>query len=517
MSDALAQVKRELGRDAVILHTRNIRRGGWLGIGSRWLVEITATADARLAELRAAAGRIPPRSAVQEEDAATTLPARAHDLRPLPPPRRRSAAPPPPSPAAAAVATAPRVESNIGEKIPATACRATASVADEAPGIANDGIPALRRPAISGAPAADTSHNPADLASGAAVGSGSPVTSALTERLPFGMGRTDPALRAEVMEIRTMVKDLLRQNEAAQRPAVPAELVDFYTQLIGQDVARELVGQIIERVARRLNERRAVHWDEHGRPVDHGQVSPAWIREQLQRELAAVLPPAEPLALRNDGTPTVVAIVGPTGVGKTTTIAKLAANMKLREGRSVGLITIDTYRIAAVEQLKTYAEILQVPLLAVNTPEEMAQAVARLSQVDLILIDTAGRSQKDELRIADLNRFLAAARPHQVHLVLSSTSREETIREAVRNFGVLNVDHVIFTKLDEAVGCGVILNVLRSVNLRLSYLTHGQAVPSDIEPGDARRVAQLLLGGVGATWGDGPEGSAAGGAGRREA
>lgn len=313
-----------------------------------------------------------------------------------------------------------------------------------------------------------------------------------------------------------MVKDLLRQNEATQRPAMPVELVDFYTQLIGQDVARELVGQIIDRVARRLNERRAVHWDEHGRPVDRGDASPTWINEELQRELAALLPPAEPLALKDDGTPTVVALVGPTGVGKTTTIAKLAANMKLREGRRVGLITIDTYRIAAVEQLKTYAEILQVPLVAVNTPEEMAQAIARLAEVDLVLIDTAGRSQKDELRIADLNRFLGAARPDQVHLVLSSTSREETIREAVRNFSVLNVDHVIFTKLDEAVGCGVILNVLRSADLRLSYLTHGQAVPSDIEPGDARRVARILLGGCGATTGGSVREPVAAGDGRRE-
>jgi len=513
MSDALAQVKRELGRDAVILHTRNIRRGGLFGIGSRWLVEITATADARLAELRAAAGRTPPRPAMQAEETATPPPSSAYDLRPLPPPRRRPAA----SQSPPAVAAGPRVESGLSGPGRGTSCQPLPSRADAASGPADDGTAGPSRPAAAAAVAADSSLHPVVALSPAVAQAGPVGSSAPVDRGPFAVGRTDPALRAEVMEIRTMVKDLLRQNEAAQRPAVPAELVDFYTQLIGQDVARELVGQIIERVARLLNERRTVHWDEHGRPVGHGRVSPAWIREQLQRELAAVLPTAEPLTLRNDGTPTVVALVGPTGVGKTTTIAKLAANMKLREGRSVGLITIDTYRIAAVEQLKTYAEILQVPLMAVNTPEEMAQAVARLSQVDLILIDTAGRSQKDELRIADLNRFLAAARPHQVHLVLSSTSREETIREAVRNFGVLNVDHVIFTKLDEAVGCGVILNVLRSVNLRLSYLTHGQAVPSDIEPGDPRRVAQLLLGGAGATPEEAPEGSPTGGTGRREA
>jgi flagellar biosynthesis protein FlhF len=208
------------------------------------------------------------------------------------------------------------------------------------------------------------------------------------------------------------------------------------------------------------------------------------------------LPPAEPLRLVASDRPTIVALVGPTGVGKTTTIAKLAANMKIREGKSVGLITIDTYRIAAVEQLKVYAQILDVPLAAVVTQAEMLAAIGRMSDLDLILIDTAGRSQRDEPRIAELQELLSAAQPDQVHLVLATTAREATIREAIQNFSVLGVQHLIFTKLDEALGFGVILNVLNSADMRLSYLTMGQSVPNDIEEGSARRIARLIVGDV---------------------
>lgn len=302
-----------------------------------------------------------------------------------------------------------------------------------------------------------------------------------------------------------MVRDLLHR-QAAPASDIPADLIEYYTRLLSQHVAQELVTQIIDKVSRRLRAgapptaEAAPYWDAQGRlvqpsgadhiplPTNHS------LRDELALELAELLPPAAPLELTADGRPTIVALVGPTGVGKTTTLAKLAAHMKLRENRRVGLITIDTYRIAAVEQLKTYAQILQIPLIAVTTPDEIQEAAKRLYACDLILIDTAGRSPKDEPRIAELAELLAAIRPDQVHLVLSATSREETLREAAEKFAVLSPRQVIFTKLDEAVGFGVIVNVLHNLNLRLSYLTTGQSVPDDIEVASARRVAQLILG-----------------------
>lgn len=306
----------------------------------------------------------------------------------------------------------------------------------------------------------------------------------------------DPALKRDLSEIRSMVRDLLHRRHAAVAPPpsdLPAELIEYYSRLMSQQVAQELVAKLIGRVGSGLPES-ASYWDAHGRLVKPPSMSDENIREELARHLAEMLPPAAPLELTAEGRPTIVALVGPTGVGKTTTLAKLAAHMKLREHRRVGLITIDTYRIAAVEQLKTYAQILEIPLIAVTSPAEIQDAAKQLCACDLILIDTAGRSPRDEPRIAELAELVGAVRPDQVHLVLSTTSREETIREAVDKFAILGPTQVIFTKLDEAVGFGIIVNVLHDLNLRLSYLTTGQSVPDDIEVASARRVAQLILG-----------------------
>jgi flagellar biosynthesis protein FlhF len=190
----------------------------------------------------------------------------------------------------------------------------------------------------------------------------------------------------------------------------------------------------------------------------------------------------------------VVALVGPTGVGKTTTVAKLAADFKLARGRRPGLVTVDTYRIAAVEQLRTYAEIIDLPLAVANAPGEMPRAIEELGDVDLVLIDTAGRSPRDEVKIRELADFLAAARPDEVHLVLSATTGERSLRAAAERFASARADRLILTKLDEADGLGGVLAVLERSHLPVSYITTGQAVPDDIEPAARARLARLILG-----------------------
>src|SRR5256885_1984087 len=193
-------------------------------------------------------------------------------------------------------------------------------------------------------------------------------------------------------------------------------------------------------------------------------------------EVTAAHGPAAP------GLRRVVALVGPTGVGKTTTVAKLAANFKLVHGLRPGLVTVDTYRIAAVEQLRTYAEIIDLPLAVANAPSEMKPALDELGDVDLVLIDTAGRSPRDEVKIRELADFLAEARPDEVHLVLSAVAGERSLRSAVERFSVVRADRLILTKLDEADGLGGVLAVLGHADRPVSYLTTGQAVPDDIEP-----------------------------------
>src|SRR5690554_2402748 len=181
------------------------------------------------------------------------------------------------------------------------------------------------------------------------------------------------------------------------------------------------------------------------------------------------------------GCPTVVALVGPTGVGKTTTIAKLAANFALFEGKSVGLVTIDTYRIAAVEQLKTYAEILNLPVRVVYTTGEFKRALLELADKDLILVDTAGRSQKNQKQIRELGQFFNGRRLHETHLVLSTNIKLEDMLEAANAFRELSFNRLIFTKLDETSNIKNMLSFLEKVQVPLSYLTTGQNVPEDIE------------------------------------
>lgn len=196
-------------------------------------------------------------------------------------------------------------------------------------------------------------------------------------------------------------------------------------------------------------------------------------------------------------TPKIVAFVGPTGVGKTTSIAKLAAHYALQQKCSVGLITVDTFRIAAVEQLRTYAEIMDLPLQVVSSPREMREAVDRLSDCDLILLDTAGRSPRDEVRMAELRMLLAEAGAHEVVLVLSSTAGLESCQSASTAFSRIRATSLLLTKIDEAVSLATLVPVLCNPHLPLSYLTDGQHVPDDIRVAIPRELAQRILQGGG--------------------
>ena len=151
-------------------------------------------------------------------------------------------------------------------------------------------------------------------------------------------------------------------------------------------------------------------------------------------------------------------------------------------------------RIAAIEQLKKYADILSATLKVVSSPEDMSAAIASMSDCDFVLIDTAGRSPNDSMKLGELKSFLAAAAPDEVHLVASTTASQSCIELAISKFGDLHVDKLIFTKLDEAASVGALLNVLHHVNKPLSYITTGQDVPDDIEVARGRRLAELVLG-----------------------
>ncbi len=196
--------------------------------------------------------------------------------------------------------------------------------------------------------------------------------------------------------------------------------------------------------------------------------------------------------------PKVIFFVGPTGVGKTTTIAKIASEFSVEEGRKVALLTADTYRIAAAEQLRTYADILEVPFRVIYTPQEVEQSLKDFSDCDFILVDTMGHSYQNEEQKQAMKGFLHSVddiAPKEVFLVLSAATKYRDLVNIVDAYSVIAEYKLIFTKVDETTTLGNILNIKLYTGADLSYITFGQNVPSDIESFDPQRTAKLLLGG----------------------
>lgn len=196
----------------------------------------------------------------------------------------------------------------------------------------------------------------------------------------------------------------------------------------------------------------------------------------------------------NGHKPRVVVFVGSTGVGKTTTVAKLAAVNAIKKKKKVALVTLDTYRIAAVEQLKVYAKIMGLPVYVAGTSEEFGKLIDAIKGVDLILVDTAGRGQKDKAHMEELHRIYKNGVPMETHLVLSATAKEKDTIDVIRRYKSVPVDRLLFTKIDETTTYGGMFNALIASGRPVSYLATGQKVPEDIEAATSERIADLIIG-----------------------
>ena len=255
----------------------------------------------------------------------------------------------------------------------------------------------------------------------------------------------------------------------------------LYTTLIKNEVNEKYVNQILDEIERFLRP---------GNSLDT-------ILSNVYQKLILRFGQPHELTTGNKK-PKLVCFFGPTGVGKTTTIAKIASKCKVEQGKKIAFITADTYRIAATEQLRVYANILDAPMSIVYSPEEMNGAIQGYLDYDLIFSDTAGFSHKNESQCQDMKKLLDVIEPQydrEVYLVLSATTKYQDLIEISDIYKEISTYKLIFTKLDETTTYGNLLNIKLHSGAELSYVTNGQNVPEDIELFDTQKIVKQLLGG----------------------
>jgi len=298
--------------------------------------------------------------------------------------------------------------------------------------------------------------------------------------LPFPpRGAASPeSLHEEIGEIKRLIAET--QALVSTRTGVEGsrELAEEYASLATTKVSEGLAHKMVARLRNQL--------------PPEGLHDKARIRTAVRGLVKDMIRCTDGIALK-PGRCTRVAFIGPTGVGKTTTIAKLVS-IYAHRGREVAVITHDTYRIAAAEQIKRVAQLVGVPIRVCQRPREIEQALEEFSNRDLVLVDTAGRSQKNARRLDDLKEVLAATRPDETHLVVSLTTQAETVVDVAERFAPCGYDRLVVTKLDEAIKLGVVLDVLSRIQTDLSFVCTGQEIPRDIEVADSTRLASLILG-----------------------
>jgi len=275
------------------------------------------------------------------------------------------------------------------------------------------------------------------------------------------------------------LREMLRVSggQPADFPLYDPELNELYEMLRQSGMDSAYAQNLIEQTSRTLSSK-SLH------PAVYGM-------EYLAANLMDQVRTSTPLTAGREQQ--IHMLVGPTGVGKTTTIAKLAAHLMFAEKRSVVLLTVDTFRIGAVDQLRTYARILDAPLEVCKDEKDLLDAVRRYREKDTIFIDTAGASQKDAALIGELARFQQAGVPMDVHLIVSATTSDADLVDVAARYGVLPLSSLIVSKLDEANHFGKVFNLMRQTSLPFSFFTVGQNVPDDIEPATPERVVDLLL------------------------
>ncbi|NWQ39653.1 flagellar biosynthesis protein FlhF [Bacillus sp. EB106-08-02-XG196] len=285
---------------------------------------------------------------------------------------------------------------------------------------------------------------------------------------------TQNKLLKELSEVKGLISAIVMD----EKKTIPTAVEKWVQRLREQEVDKEVIEYIIKKMKMR-----------------HEIIQNLSTHEIEQLFLTIIVQLFEEgKAKDTDSTPFLITLVGPTGVGKTTTIAKLAAARVFQQRQKVGLLTTDTYRIAAVEQLKTYAGILNIPVEVVSNPDELRKSMEALKGCQMVFMDSAGRNYLEDEYIEEINQYLRFDAPQENYLVLSMTTRWRDMRKIVDQMKSVPIDKLILTKWDETSCYGVALNMVYHYPYPLSYVSLGQGVPQDIMKADPHFMAKKILG-----------------------
>ena len=503
LKEAMANVKAELGVDAVILHTSKTKKGGILGFHSKEVVEVIAAVEdeaskpapvvpANEAVLQAAAearssraaareaerqqsygvpeadvspisatlANFTPRSAVNQYQTAGTMEAISHAMAQNTPSQTFGEV--------LASVNQAQEAANGPVEVNIAAAVATEPEPEPMPPVVTAPVEPVTAEQVRTAAETEPARDEAEVQPEASAADNQPGAAASDES---GKDEEIRDLQNQLEEMKAMLMEMSRNKGAGD--AVPT----LQSAMQSQEVTEKIIQDMIAKL----------NGTEILAPRNSVKATNA-----LEKYIRKAIRIANGITLYSSK-PKVVALIGPTGVGKTTTLAKIAAKFVLEQGARVALITADTYRISAVEQLKTYSDILGLPLEIVYNPEALRNAIEKHKDKQLILIDTAGRSQYNEYQMKELSGLLSIDADIEKHLVMSATTKTSDGVELLENFSICHPDRVIFTKVDETGTHGIILNILHRRKVALSYITNGQSVPDDIEPASVERLAELLL------------------------
>ncbi|MEN9354097.1 MAG: hypothetical protein RL318_1422 [Fibrobacterota bacterium] len=288
------------------------------------------------------------------------------------------------------------------------------------------------------------------------------------------------AVRREMGQMRSVLAMLADSWKDQAGVRISESLLPYYQKLLASDLAESIAQRACEETQARL---------EASGMLD----DPEWSRNMLLQVLAEILPCAPVLVPRGHG-PKVLLFAGPTGVGKTTTIMKLAARLSGQGALRVGLVSCDSYRIGAQEQIRTFAEVAGIPLRSVFTDDDIGQSIKELHLCDVILVDTAGRSPRNQMHRMELSALAERIKPDEIHLVQSATTRLRDLRMALAAYKDLGPNRLVFTKLDETDSYGALCTLMAEENIPASILCFGQDIPEHMGDASPEELARMILG-----------------------